>query len=1481
MTRDPTPLDEVERCDAEADAATVTEYLADAVRRGVIAPDVVDALRRDVERTGSDETAPSPWPAPPPTATTPAAAAPTHFPPPCSERPVVATGRVRAVDEPKDAYPLEPGRASLWWGAARHAIKSDVALHGLAYLGVLLLFVGITGLIAFSFGDVAPWVRTLTEVFVPGALFLAAWYLRRRGAVTVGTSLALLGGIVTPIIVAASLTDGAPFPPDPAGRALPIIQGVLVASVAVVMAFIVRREPSGPFRFLVAPVAWMAAGLAAGVVRDPVPTGYDVARPESIQLAGVLAALTTTVLLFRRRRVPGALTDATLAIALPIAGVTYVLEFVLARNEGWPVWTTLIVGVAVLLLLELLHQRLPTEVASILQFVVIAATAARLSATATPVWVAAGAAVALLAFLEHVGRDRPTPAAIVVGFVLAGSAFLATLGEPWPAAVAFGVLTIWGLWRHVLPAEWLPVHDDVGAVPAFAIAVTAGSLWMLSDLGLALVVTSALVLLLALAGRLWRWISDDVLWRWFVPAVALAVSAFSATLPWRDASIEVAVATVFCAVALLSSVAPMVVRVWPAAAMVAWSLANFGAALGVSRNVQAVVLAVMAMTVTVGSVVAATRAHADPVVWGHVAVVGHVTGLIALAVPTWPGWAAAGVVAAATVGWWATTVADESGEAVHLALLRAEGAMGSGRLLANLTRGRSVDEVAPLMSLAGTWATVLLVVDAAGWITFDNPWMAVVSSGFVLVAAAVVRLVHWRRSRRRVLEWATLVAAVLSAAVSITAVGSNPDQWSPVVSLALGIAVVGATAAPRPLVFNWSAWVGSALLAVFFLDRLGMPRDWADIVLAGWGAAVLLGGLALNRARHGPVPPGKFVSGRLLLPPTALGAIAFSLGGALGLTEGSQAAIGWTAAVLSIVVLAVALLLPLGAPLALAEGLATAAYVAIAPWKPLERPWTLAPWAVILLLAALATRRSGPWSLSRWDLPSFLIAHGVACVALIAAIDAESVTATYSAFGAISIAIGLVLRRPVWVAAGAMLVLIVGADAGYGWLALVLLVEGLGLTLGGIRQENASRWVLLGLGTTSLTAAWFALAAWQSWGLSTVVYITMPAAAVIALVAAVCLRAVLAPRELWLVWMAAGPFVATGVTWIGIGEISRQPGGLILTGSLLLLAATAGVSAIELGGGMRWIACALAAAAWAPAAWATEPSALAATLIGTTVALAGTAEALAVHGLRPAAVWVPPASFYVALTQAGAAYASLAALPDVDPIVVALVAIAAEIVAFGVLTGWRELHVLAPVVACAAWLVFATDALEGDANWFVMPIGLTVLVVSALVRWIRRGRGGNVTGYDVIALEFVGMTALVASALARTLTGQLWHGVLAIGIGVLVAGWGILTQVRWRAAFGAASVLLATILLVAVPLSGAVTWRGPALWITLSVVGIAAITIASLLERNLARMQQVARRFDQMTTGWERVPLHRTGRNGTSPTATMDETSSSKGQPAH
>ena len=117
----------------------------------------------------------------------------------------------------------------------------------------------------------------------------------------------------------------------------------------------------------------------------------------------------------------------------------------------------------------------------------------------------------------------------------------------------------------------------------------------------------------------------------------------------------------------------------------------------------------------------------------HLATIGHVVGFAALAAPSWPGWAATAVVAAATAGWLATTIVDERGEAVHLAAVRPGWRAGSDpdevvpAQVVDL-----VDDVAPLVSLVGLWATVLLGIDAAGWIAVDDSWAAAVSAGVAL-----------------------------------------------------------------------------------------------------------------------------------------------------------------------------------------------------------------------------------------------------------------------------------------------------------------------------------------------------------------------------------------------------------------------------------------------------------------------------------------------------------------------------------------------------------------------------------------------------------------------------------------------------------------------------------------------------------------------------------------------------------------------------
>jgi hypothetical protein len=489
--------------------------------------------------------------------------------------------------------------------------------------------------------------------------------------------------------------------------------------------------------------------------------------------------------------------------------------------------------------------------------------------------------------------------------------------------------------------------------------------------------------------------------------------------------------------------------------------------------------------------------------------------------------------------------------------------------------------------------------------------------------------------------------------------------------------------------------------------------------------------------------------------------------------------------------------------------------------------------------------------LVRWDLPSFVVAHGVAGLALAAAADTDTVVITDSLVALVALAVAVVLKRWPWAAAAAVLMLLVGVDAGSGWLALVLLVEGCALTVTGLLQTRETRSILLVLGAGSLIGAWFDLTAWQSWADSTIFYTTVWGGAAVGLLAAIGLRQPRIPRELAGAWAVVGPTVMLAA--IGFGnDAARLPGGLTVAGALMLLALAAAVLVPVLGSEMRWVASGMGAVAWLPVAYALEPSQTSAVLVATGVALAAFTAAVAVHGRRPAATWLAPGTLYAALVQAGAAIVALAALPDDELVIVVLLAVSAELVALGVLADRPEVMVLSPIAACGAWLLYARHALTGNANWFTVPVGFALLVVVALIRWIRAVRGGDRSGLDVVVLELVGMSFLVASPMALTLAGRLWNGVLMVGIGCMIAAWGGVTRVRWRAGFGAVATVIATLLLIGVPLSRSVTWEGPILWVALSAAGIAAIAVASVLERSRDQARQIGRRLSQMTAGWER-----------------------------
>jgi hypothetical protein len=184
----------------------------------------------------------------------------------------------------------------------------------------------------------------------------------------------------------------------------------------------------------------------------------------------------------------------------------------------------------------------------------------------------------------------------------------------------------------------------------------------------------------------------------------------------------------------------------------------------------------------------------------------------------------------------------------------------------------------------------------------------------------------------------------------------------------------------------------------------------------------------------------------------------------------------------------------------------------------------------------------------------------------------------------------------------------------------------------------------------------------------------------------------------------------------------------------------------------------------------------------------------------------------------------------------------------------RRLEVVAcaPVLLLAAWLVFASDALAGNPEWFTVPIGVTILVVEACLRGVLQHRDESIRRPEIVAIDLVGMAFVVGAALVQTVVDDVAYGLLAIALGVVLAAWGAVTRVRRRALFGAGTVVAAVIAMVALPLADLVPrLTGAAIWITIAAFGLLALLVAAFLEQGRRRVHAAVARLADLTAGWE------------------------------
>lgn len=1369
-------------------------------------------------------------------------------PPAVPPEPVVAPLPVPAprpapAPPPKQAPP--PGAARRWWRSGMHSLRSDLAVHGLAYLGVLLLFAGLFGLVAFSFGSVRREFRPVAELVVPVAVLASAWLLGRRGLATPARALVLLGGLLIPVAAIASLVDGAPIPPDPAG--IPLVVALTAVSAAVSSAYAGwwRWHRSTPLRQLVAPALWLAVAMAALGFRDPIPAGEGIVTPRPWQIAAVLTAITLT-LAVPRLRAARPFAAALFPAAFVGLGIAALLEGFAAGVAGWPAVPVAVSGAAALLALELCDRQIPATPRVVMQGAVAALTGFGLWPGLGAGWAGAVAAIAGLLVLER-GLERAVPGpALLAPIVVAVAGIGAAIGTPWALLTASVAGSGWAHARRLWPGRWPFPAMLLTIVAAIAPAGVIAGLLRALPAGQGAATAGMLVLagavLVRILGR-----PADSFWSWWVPAAAIAVAAATAGQP-AAAGFVVAAAT--AAVALALSPAPAVVRVWLAGAAAIWAVLRIFEAAGVSFRVQMVAVAGAGLAAVA---VAAWRREAAA---GHVGMFGHLAGLacwpaaayaagsLDAAAPT----AVLGLAAASAV---ITTVAQEAGHAsVPDLLVRCGGRLASGAA----GQGRAAVE-GVLRHAPAAVAAVLLPAFAAevlGLAGFGGreAWLPVGLTALALSYVLLARpLLRWHRVARVLADvgaWGTVAAA---------AVCRHRD---PALVALAGVMVTPVLQVPalRRRVTGWVAWAASVPFAVLVANLAGLPLSYWYAVTFGWGAVLLLGGLIADGVLAGRRRPGQIIRVRSLVAPVVAGGLA-SAAGLAGSVGGSSRTAGWMLIAGAAVLVVAGVLLRMGVLGGAAAVMALAGASLVLPWNLRDRPWLLLAGAAVLLAAAHFTAprtepAPSPWF--RWDLSLFVVAHVAALTAVgLAVMAGVAIAETTAGCGALAIAVAVRLRRWPWAVAGTVLILAGAAEAGAGWACLAFAGLSIASTVVAARSEGRLRLLLQVAGALAAVGAWGTGLVWRDATLSTAVELSSLAAGGLTLLSAVAARVTGAAREWARVWggtalaltvaaaaALAGPQVPSGAGQFAAAGLAAAALGCGLAAAPLrvaLLRESAAAGAVA--AGLAWvygISAGLDVLTWG----------------AVVVGVAASASVLTPWLRKGTAVWVRPALIADVAATGIALGAGSAALPDRHLLIPAFVL--AGVLAVALAAGLHRpvLAATVPIPLCAAWLTYASEALTGQPQWLTVPLGVAILAVAVLLRSARRAAGRPVATPDVISLEVTGMGLVVGTFLVQSVTRSPLYALIGAGLGLVIAGWGALTRIRRRLLGGTIAVAASLLLLIVVPLVSLVPhWGGVAVWLALAGVGLVAIVAAALLDTTRSAIRRGITRLTELTRGWE------------------------------
>jgi hypothetical protein len=211
---------------------------------------------------------------------------------------------------------------------------------------------------------------------------------------------------------------------------------------------------------------------------------------------------------------------------------------------------------------------------------------------------------------------------------------------------------------------------------------------------------------------------------------------------------------------------------------------------------------------------------------------------------------------------------------------------------------------------------------------------------------------------------------------------------------------------------------------------------------------------------------------------------------------------------------------------------------------------------------------------------------------------------------------------------------------------------------------------------------------------------------------------------------------------------------------------------------------------------------------------------------------------------------SLIEYPATELIMLILVVVGGQAIAYGMVFERQPLVAVGPPFLGIAAIVLAVESASGVALWYTVPIAVVMLVESDILRPIVRGDSDNRGSLGLVILEWSGVALLGLPPLIEMFRTNIAFGLLGFGLAVGLMAWALLTRVKRRVLAACVVATSSTMLSLAAATASNVD-DSAAFWILGAGVGFSIMLIAGFVEAYRSRSGALMRRLGDLMEEWE------------------------------